>query len=154
MFCVQGVAYEMTTGIFNRVHVITKLLLNEIYHLWEFAFDWLILKCWFKFLFDDLMLHHVAINLSQTSSGFKLAWAIALVFEANQVKKCACVPEFRYINHSGALSGLKQFLATKSLLKMINNAFRFILKSVFRFKGIRIFVLNFWSCRKTAWLES
>ena len=49
----------------------------------------------------------------------------------------------------GILSGLRQFLATESPLKMIKNAF-FYLKSSFLSQDIEIFVLTFGSCRKTA----
>ena len=38
----------------------------------------------------------------------------------------------------------------ESPLKMMKNAFYFILKALF---VLKIFRLNFWSCRKTAWLE-
>ena len=31
------------------LHVITGLLLNDVYHLWEFAYDWLLIKYWFQF---------------------------------------------------------------------------------------------------------
>ena len=50
----------------------------------------------------------------------------------------------------GALSGLKQFLATESPLKIMKNVFLFHLKSSFRSQDIQVFVLTFWSCSKTA----
>ena len=53
----------------------------------------------------------------------------------------------------GALSGLRQFLAIESILKMMKKAFYFTLKTLFVFK-IFIFVLTFWSCRKTTCLVS
>ena len=56
-------------------------------------------------------------------------------------------------NHfKGALSGLRQFLATESPLKMMKSAF-FHLKSSFRTQDIYVFVLTFWSCIKTARLK-
>ena len=57
------------------------------------------------------------------------------------------------IQFKGSLTGLRQFLATESFLKMIKNAFLFHLKSSFRSQDIEIFVLTFCSSRKTAWLE-
>ena len=58
------------------------------------------------------------------------------------------------INLKGAISGLRQFLATKSPLKIMKNAFYFTTKALFVLNiYIEISVLNFRSCRKTAWLE-
>ena len=37
--------------------------------------------------------------------------------------------------------------------KMMKNAFYFILKALFLFKIFKFFVLTFWSCKKTGWLE-
>ena len=56
------------------------------------------------------------------------------------------------VNCKGALPGLKQLLATESSLKMMKNAFCFILKALFVHKTFKTFVLIFLSCRKTAWL--
>ena len=53
----------------------------------------------------------------------------------------------------GALSGLRQSLTTESPLEMMKNAVYFTLKALFVLKIFKIFVLTFWSCRKTAWLE-
>ena len=52
---------------------------------------------------------------------------------------------------SGALSGLRQVLATESSLKMMKNSFYFTLKALFAFKIFKF--LTLWTCRKTAWLE-
>ena len=49
-----------------------------------------------------------------------------------------------------ALSGFRQFLATESPLKMMENAFYFTLKALFVLKIFNFIVLAFWSCRKTA----
>ena len=48
----------------------------------------------------------------------------------------------------GTLKGLRQFLITESLLKMMKNAFLFHLKSSFRSQDIWVFVMTFWSFRK------
>ena len=37
--------------------------------------------------------------------------------------------------------------------KIMKNAFYFILKALFLFKIFKFFVLTFWSCKKTGWLE-
>ena len=50
----------------------------------------------------------------------------------------------------GALSGLRQFLATESLFKNDEKCFLFHLKSSFRSQDIEVFVLTFWSCIETA----
>ena len=62
-------------------------------------------------------------------------------------------PPFLYSNRltsllKGALSGLRQFLATESSLKMMK-CFLFSLKSSLRSDDIYVFVLRFWSCSKT-----
>ena len=49
------------------------------------------------------------------------------------------------VDIKGALSRLRQFLATESPLKMMKNTFYFTLKALF----VSI-VLTFWSCAKTA----
>ena len=48
----------------------------------------------------------------------------------------------------GELLGLGQFLATKSLLKMMKNDFYFTLKALFVLKILNFFHLVFWSCKK------
>ena len=60
------------------------------------------------------------------------------------------LPTGQFINFNGALSGLTQLLTAGSPLKMMRNAFYFGLKALF---VLKIFVLTFWSCRKTTWLE-
>ena len=56
------------------------------------------------------------------------------------------LPTGQFINFNGALSGLTQLLTAGSPLKMMRNAFYFGLKALF---VLKIFVLTFWSCRKT-----
>ena len=64
---------------------------------------------------------------------------------------CICMRK-PFLLLKGALSGLRQFLATERLLKMMRNTFYFTSKVLFVFR-----ILNFlaWllSCRETAWLE-
>ena len=52
----------------------------------------------------------------------------------------------------GALSGLRQFLAIQSPLKMMK-CFLFHLESSFCSQNIYFFVLTFWSCGKIAGIE-
>ena len=61
------------------------------------------------------------------------------------------LPTAQFIKFKGALSGLTQLLTAESSLKMMKNSFYFGLKALF---VLNIFVLTFWSCRKTTWLES
>ena len=61
--------------------------------------------------------------------------------------------EFWNHKFKGALSGLRQFLATESPLKMMKYAFYFTLKALFVLNIFRFFVLTFWSCIKTTWLD-
>ena len=66
-----------------------------------------------------------------------------LIFRSNT---CQTLSFFK-----GALSDLRQFLATESLLKMMKNAFYFTLKAFFLLKKFKFLsVLTFWSSRKTA----
>ena len=60
---------------------------------------------------------------------------------------------FLWISLIDALPSLRQFLANECPLKRMKNVFLFHLKSSFRSQSILIFVLTFWWCRKTAWLE-
>ena len=48
------------------------------------------------------------------------------------------------------LSGLRQFLTLESPLKMMKNAFYFMLKALFVLFDIYIFIMNFRLCRKMA----
>ena len=56
------------------------------------------------------------------------------------------------IKCKGALSGLRQFLATETPLKMIKNGFCFT-PNLFCSHDVSVFVSTFCSCRKKAWLE-
>ena len=57
------------------------------------------------------------------------------------------------IYFNGALSGLRQFLATESPLKIMKNAFYFTSKTFFVLEIFNFFSWLFWSCGKTACLE-
>ena len=61
--------------------------------------------------------------------------------------------ELKKIDIIGALSGLRQFLATESPLKIMKNAFYFTSKALFILKIFNFLSWLFWSCSKTAWLE-
>ena len=53
----------------------------------------------------------------------------------------------------GALQGLRQFLISESPLKMMKNAFSFILKVLFVLKIINFLLWLFGHVEKTTWLE-
>ena len=66
----------------------TRLLLDEIYHLIELPFDWLML--WSKFLFVYLMILYqvfVTATLIRDTSELELSSTITLVLQANQLIK-------------------------------------------------------------------
>ena len=50
----------------------------------------------------------------------------------------------------GALSGLTQFLATETPLKMMKNVLYFTSKALFILKILKLFTLTFWPHSKTA----
>ena len=62
----------------------------------------------------------------------------------NMVQRFSCISLVK-----GALSGLRQLLATESPLKMMKNAFYFTLKALFVL-GYLCFCLDVLSCIKTA----
>ena len=53
----------------------------------------------------------------------------------------------------GPLSGLRQFLTTERLLKMMKNAFYFILKALFVLEIFKFLSSLFGHVEKTAWVE-
>ena len=69
--------------------VFTRLLLDEIYHLIELPFEWLIDDAMFVCLLDELILGFCYNDLTWETGGFELASTITVVLQANQVTKCA-----------------------------------------------------------------
>ena len=69
--------------------VFTRLLLDEIYHLIELLFEWLIDDAMFVCLLDDFILGFCYSDLTLQTVGFELASTITLVLQANQLAKCA-----------------------------------------------------------------
>ena len=67
----------------------TRLLLDEIYHLIELAFDRLIDDAMFVCLLDELILGFCYSDLTWEAGGFELALTITLVLQANRLTKCA-----------------------------------------------------------------
>ena len=65
----------------------TRLLLDEIYHIIELPFEWLIDDVMFDCLLDELMLGCCYNDLTLETGGFELASAITLVLQANQLTK-------------------------------------------------------------------
>ena len=68
--------------------VFTRLLLDEIYHLIELPFEWLIDDTMFVFLLDELIQGFCYSHLTLETGGFELASTITLVLQANRLTKC------------------------------------------------------------------
>ena len=75
--------------------VFTGLLLDEIYHLIELPFEWLIDDAIFVSLLDELILDFCYSDLALETGGFELASTITLVLQANRLTKCASHINFR-----------------------------------------------------------
>ena len=73
--------------------VFTRLLLDEIYHLIELPFEWLIDDAIFVCLLDELILGFCYSDLTLEIGGFELALAITIVLQANQLIKCTSHPK-------------------------------------------------------------
>ena len=69
--------------------VFTRLLLDEIYHLVELPFEWLIDDAMFVCSLDELILGICYSDLTLETGGFELASTITLVLQANRLTKCA-----------------------------------------------------------------
>ena len=69
--------------------VFTRLLPDEIYHLIELLFEWLIDDAMFVCLLDELILGFCYSDLTLETGGFELALTITLVLQVNQLAKCA-----------------------------------------------------------------
>ena len=72
--------------------VFTRLLHDEIYHLIELPFEWLIEDAMFVCLLDELILGFCYSDLTLETRGFELASSITLVLQANRLTKCASHP--------------------------------------------------------------
>ena len=72
---------------------ITRLLLDEIYHLIELPFDLLMMWRWFLFVYVMIMI--LAFLLQQFQIGSRWIWTrltTTLVLQANRLTKCASHP--------------------------------------------------------------
>ena len=69
--------------------VFTRMLEDEIYHLIEIPFEWLIDDSMFVCLLDKLILGFCYSDLTLETSGFELASSITLILQANRLTKCA-----------------------------------------------------------------
>ena len=68
--------------------VFTRLLLDEIYHLIELPFDWLVMQCYFFVsLLDDLILGSCYSSLTRETSGFEVSSTITLALQGNRLTK-------------------------------------------------------------------
>ena len=68
--------------------VFTRLLLDEIYHLIELPFEWLIDDAMFVCLLDQLILGFCYSELALKTGGFELASSITLELQTNRLTKC------------------------------------------------------------------
>ena len=75
--------------------VFTRLLLDEIYHLIELPFEWLIDDAIFVCLLDELILGFCCSDLIWETGGYELASTITLVLQANRLTKCASHPKYQ-----------------------------------------------------------
>ena len=82
--------------------VTTRLLLDEIYHLIELPFRWLIDDAMFVCLLDELILGFWYRDSTLETGGFELVSTITLVLQANWQTKCEKIyakiyktPEFK-----------------------------------------------------------
>ena len=69
--------------------VFTRLLLDEIYHLIELPFQWLIDDAMFVCLLDELILGFCYSDLTLETGGFELASTITLALQGNRLTKFA-----------------------------------------------------------------
>ena len=69
--------------------VFTRLLFDEIYHLIELPFEWLIDDAMFVCLLDEFILGFCYSDLTLETGGFELASTITVVLQANRLTKCA-----------------------------------------------------------------
>ena len=65
-----------------------RLLLDEIYHLIELPFEWLIDDAIFVCLLDELILGFCYSDLTLETGGFELASTTILVLQTNRLAKC------------------------------------------------------------------
>ena len=76
--------------------VFTILLSDDIYHLIELLFEWLIDDAMFVCLLHELILGFCYSDLTLETGGFELASTITLVLQANRLTKCAIYPFVYY----------------------------------------------------------
>ena len=73
--------------------VFTRLLLDEIYHLIELPFEWLIDDAMFVCLLDELIIGFCYSDLTLETGGFELASTITIVLQVKWLNKCASHPK-------------------------------------------------------------
>ena len=66
----------------------TRLLHDEIHHLIELPFEWLIDDAMFVCLLDEFILGFCYSDLTLEASGFELTSTITLVLQGNRLTKC------------------------------------------------------------------
>ena len=81
--------------------VFTRLLLDEIYHLIELLFDWLMMWYWFKFVCVLIWVKVLLQLLDMRETGrHELALTNTLLLQANRLTKCASLFVGRWFKSS------------------------------------------------------
>ena len=68
--------------------VFTRLLVDDIYHLIDLPFEWLIDDAMFICLVDELILRFCYSDLTLETGGFEFASTVILVLQTNRLTKC------------------------------------------------------------------
>ena len=110
--------------------VFTRLLLDEIYHLIELPFEWLIDDSMFVCLLDELILDFCYSDLTLETSGFELASTITLVLQANQLTKCASHPKNKSKrvtarDPSWKVNHLSKVIQDRKIIKNVHQVYQF-----------------------------
>ena len=110
--------------------VFTRLLLDEIYHLIELPFEWLIDDAMFVCLLDELILDFCYSDLTLETSGFELASTITLVLQANQLTKCASHPKNKSKrvtarDPSWKVNHLSKVIQDRKIIKNVHQVYQF-----------------------------
>ena len=110
--------------------VFTRLLLDEIYHLIELPFEWLIDEAMFVCLLDELILDFCYSDLTLETSGFELASTITLVLQANQLTKCASHPKNKSKrvtarDPSWKVNHLSKVIQDRKIIKNVHQVYQF-----------------------------
>ena len=161
-WCFQGLqkgytGYERINKYWNSTENHTLSLLFQIYINFEIrsgekpklkSHDRAYPSCFMHAIVARMRLPKIFSNFVHFCSNFQIFCPFLTLFPPFLpfFWKITCMPLLSKIGPD------LQILATESPLKIMENYFYFTLKALFVLKILK-FVLNFWSCRKTTWLE-